>query len=90
MLSEALNLAKETIKEVHIRVKLYQRRSKKRYNNQVKSRNFQVDDLALRKYGQARKDAKEEKKWLQTGKAPSELLSHSKIELFYQSTYPTR
>ena len=89
MLSEALDLAKETIKEVHIRVKLYQRRSKKRYNSQVKSRNFQVNDLALRKYGQARKDAKE-KKWLQTGKAPSELLSHSKMELVDQSTYPTR
>lgn len=61
MLSEALDLAKETIKEVHIRVKLYQRRSKKRYNSQVKSRNFQVNDLALRRYGQARKDAKEKK-----------------------------
>ena len=48
MLSEALDLAKETIKEVHIRVKLYQRRSKKRYNSQVKSRNFQDHNWILK------------------------------------------
>ena len=61
MLKEALNLGKETIKEVHMRVKLFQRRAENRYNSQVKPRNFLVGDLVPRKCGEAQKDPKEGK-----------------------------
>ena len=61
MLNEALDLAKKTIKEVHMRVNLYQRRAKKRYSNQVNQRNFQMGNLVLRKCGETQKDAREGK-----------------------------
>lgn len=61
MLKEALDLAEETIKEVHMRAELYKRRAEKRYNNKVKLRSFLKGDLVLRKCGEARKDPREGK-----------------------------
>lgn len=53
MLKEALDLAEETIKEVHMRAELYKRRAEKRYNNKVKLRSFLKGDLVLRKSREA-------------------------------------
>ena len=61
MLSETLNLVVETIKEVYMKDEWYQRRAKKRYNSQVKPRNFQASDLVWRKCEEALKDAKKGK-----------------------------
>lgn len=56
MLKETLNLDEEAIKEVHMRVELYQRRAEKRYNSWVKLRNFLANNLVVRKCGEAWKD----------------------------------
>jgi len=40
MHNEALDLAKETIKKVHMGVELYYRKAEKRYYSRVKLRNF--------------------------------------------------
>lgn len=55
ILKEALELAKETIKEVHLRIELYQT-TKRTYNSWVRPRNFLIGDLTLRKCGKSLKD----------------------------------
>lgn len=61
MLKEALDLAEETIKEVHMRAELQQIKPLRRYDSQVKPRNFLIGDLVLRKCGEARKNPREVK-----------------------------
>ena len=56
-----MDLAEDTIKEVHIRAKLYKKRVEKRYNIKFKPRTFLKGDLVLRKCGEARKDPREGK-----------------------------
>jgi len=45
----SLNLAKETLNEVQVRAKTYQRKAEKRYNNRDKLRNFKACDSVWRK-----------------------------------------
>ena len=44
----SLNLAKETLNEVQVRAKTYQRKAEKRYNNRDKLRNFKACDSVWR------------------------------------------